>query len=152
MPQSKKINMDNQDVPAKKIVMAFGTFDYFHAGHEHYLKKARDLGDELIVVLARDETVKKVKGRAAHHAEKKRLRAVSQCEYVTKAVLGNADDKYKVIKKYRPDIIALGYDQFVFTYGLKQLLIKENLNTKLVRIEAFEPNTFKSSLIRSSLV
>jgi FAD synthetase len=148
MPPSSNSN-DQNEKTEKVVVMAFGTFDYFHAGHEDYLNQAKALGNELVVVLARDETVRKVKGRSPVHSERKRLRAVSQCPSVNKAILGNNDDKYKVIKKIRPDVLALGYDQFVFTYGLKQLFIKEKLNTKLVRLEAFEPNTFKSSLIRS---
>jgi FAD synthetase len=134
----------------KKIVMAFGTFDYFHAGHENYLKQAKALGDQLIVVVARDDTVRKVKTKTAMYSERKRLRDVGKSEHVDKAVLGNSDDKYKVIKKYKPNILALGYDQFVFTYGLKQLFIKEGLNTKIVRLQAFEPKTFKSSIIRQS--
>ncbi len=128
--------------------MAFGTFDYFHAGHEDYLKQARALGDELIVVISRDETVTKVKGEAPHFNERKRLRDVAACEHVTKAVLGYADDKYKVIRKMRPHVIALGYDQFVFTYGLKKLIIQEKMQTDIVRLNAFEPQTFKSSLIK----
>jgi len=132
------------------IVMAFGTFDYFHAGHEHYLKEARALGDQLIVVIARDETVRRVKGQKPMYNERRRLRDVSASPSVTKAVLGNTDDKYKVIKKYKPHILALGYDQFVFTYGLKQFLIKEKLDAEIVRLNAFEPRTFKSSIIRKA--
>lgn len=44
-----------------KIVMAFGTFDVFHPGHEYYLTQAKKYGDILIVVVARDKTVEKVK-------------------------------------------------------------------------------------------
>lgn len=133
----------------KTVVMAFGTFDYFHAGHEDYLKQARALGDELIVVIARDETVKKVKGFYPDQNERQRLKEVSESKHVDKAVLGNPDDKYKVVRKHRPDILALGYDQFVFTYGLEALFVKEHMNTKIVRMRAYEPNTFKSSLIRA---
>jgi len=132
----------------KKVVMAFGTFDYFHAGHENYLSQAKALGDQLIVVVARDETVKKVKSAAPKNHERKRLRDVAADPNVDKAVLGNLDDKYKVIKKYKPNILALGYDQFVFTYGLEQLFIKEKLDVDTIRLKAFEPRTFKSSLIR----
>lgn len=143
--------MQQSSKPEKpKIVMAFGTFDFFHAGHEDYLKQARALGDELIVVVARDETVKKVKNHAPKYNERKRLRDVAACQYVTKAVLGNSDDKYKVIKRYSPGILALGYDQYVFTYDLKNYFIKEKLNIEVVRLQAFEPQTFKSSLIRRS--
>jgi len=141
----------SSETPAKKLVMAFGTFDFFHAGHEDYLKQAKLLGEELIVVVARDETVKKVKGHAPKYNERKRLRDVAACAHVSKAVLGNADDKYRVIKKYSPDILALGYDQYVFTYGLKNYFIQEKLNIEVIRLDAFEPQTFKSSLIRRSL-
>ena len=140
--------MQNSSEPT--IVMAFGTFDYFHAGHEDYLRQAKALGDQLIVVVARDDTVRKVKGHEAKFNERKRLKDVSQCPSVDKAVLGNSEDKYKVVRKYRPNVIALGYDQFVFTYGLKQLFIKEKLSARIVRLQAFSPDTFKSSLIRKS--
>ena len=135
----------------KTVVMAFGTFDYFHAGHEDYLKQAKALGSELVVVIAKDETVRNVKSKKPMYSERKRLRDVSNSVHVDKAVLGNADDKYKVIRKIKPDILALGYDQFVFTYGLKQLFIQEKMNTKIVRLAAFKPQTFKSSLIQKSL-
>lgn len=131
--------------------MAFGTFDYFHAGHDDYLRQAKILGEHLIVVVARDETVKKVKGFAPGMNEKKRLRDVAACAHVDKAVLGYPEDKYYVIKKHRPSILALGYDQFAFTYGLEKFFIKENLDIEIIRLEAFEPQTFKSSLIRQSL-
>lgn len=142
---------DSAGAPTKKTVMAFGTFDYFHAGHEDYLRQAKELGSSLIVVVARDETVKKVKGFKPGFNERKRLRDVANCKHVDKAVLGNPDDKYAVIRKYKPDILALGYDQFVFTYGLENLFIKEKLDIEIIRLKAFEPQTFKSSLIRNSL-
>jgi FAD synthetase len=134
----------------KQVVMAFGTFDYFHAGHENYLAQAKALGTELVVILAKDQTVQKVKGQKPLYSERKRLRDVSNCKHVSRALIGYEGDKYKVIRKVKPDIIALGYDQFVFTYGLQQLIIKEGLNTKIVRLKAFEPQTFKSSIIKNS--
>ena len=133
---------------SSKIVMAFGTFDYFHAGHENYLKQAKALGDTLIVVGARDDTAKRVKNKKPDFPERRRLRDLMACKHVDKAVLGNSDDKYKIIKRFKPDILALGYDQFVFTYGLKQFFIKEKLDIKTVRMQAFKPGTFKSSLIK----
>ena len=56
-----------------KKVMVFGTFDIFHPGHEHMLKEAKEYGDELIVVVARDANVKKVKGRLPMHDENQRV-------------------------------------------------------------------------------
>lgn len=134
---------------AKKVrVLAFGTFDFFHAGHIDYLRQAKALGDELIVVIARDETVKKVKGRAPTHSEKVRMQAVKACTHVDKVVLGYLGDKYRVLKDYKPDVIALGYDQFAFTYKLQPFLIKEKMSTRIVRLEPFHPQSFKSSLMR----
>lgn len=133
-----------------KTVMAFGTFDYFHAGHENYLKQAKALGDSLIVIVAKDDTVRKVKNQKPSFNERKRLRDVLACEHVDKAVLGSLDDKYKVIKKYKPNIIALGYDQFVFTYGLEKLIIEEKLDTKIIRLKPYKPQAFKSSLIKNA--
>lgn len=134
-----------------KIIMAFGTFDFFHAGHDNYLQQARALGDQLVVVVARDETVKKVKGAAPLYNERKRLRDVQNSKHVDRAVLGFTDDKYRVIKKYAPSVLALGYDQYVFTYGLENYFIKENLNIEMVRLAPFQPETFKSSLIKGAL-
>src|SRR3990167_30181 len=135
----------------RKKVMAFGTFDYLHAGHEHYLKKASELGDELIVVVARDRTAKNIRGKAPDHSEKSRLKTVQQLPFVTKAILGNSDDKYKVIRKHRPTIIALGYDQMIFTQQLHKLLIDLKLNAEIIRLDAYEPQVYKSSLIKKAL-
>ena len=145
-------NKSSQDPKQQKpqIVMAFGTFDYFHAGHENYLKQAKALGDTLVAVIARDATTTKVKSQKPTFPEKKRLRDVAGCKHVDKAVLGNQDDKYKIIKKIRPNVIALGYDQFAFTYGLEKFFIQEKMNAQIIRLLPFEPQTFKSSLIKKS--
>lgn len=141
----------NSEQDALTKVMTFGTFDVLHAGHEFYLRRAREMGDYLIVVVARDNTVQKVKGEAPYHDERERLNKVKELEIADKVVLGYEDDKYRVIRKYKPDIIALGHDQFAFTYKLKKLIIDENLDTKIVRMEAYEPGIYKSSLIKAQL-
>ncbi|MFC1655932.1 adenylyltransferase/cytidyltransferase family protein [Patescibacteria group bacterium] len=132
-----------------KKIMVFGTFDVFHAGHEYFLREAKQLGDYLIAVIARDSTVQKVKGELPQHDERDRLHAVKESGYADKVTLGSEDDKYKVIRKYKPDIIALGYDQFVFTYALNKIIIDENLDTEIIRLEPYEPSMYKSSLIKT---
>jgi len=132
----------------KKRVMCFGTFDYLHAGHEHFLEEASDLGYELIVVIARDQTASALRGYTPDHKEKDRQSAVAKLPYVTKAILGEKEDKYKVIRKYRPNIIALGYDQHVFTQNLRKTLIELGLDTEIIRLEAYKPEMYKSSIIR----
>lgn len=130
--------------------MAFGTFDRFHAGHESYLKQAKSLGSSLIVVVARDQTVKRIKGRPPDENEKERRAAVKANRVADKVILGELEDKYAVIKKHKPDIIALGYDQFTFTYRLKKFLIDRELDSKIVKMKPYKPAVYKTSLLRNS--
>lgn len=123
--------------------MAFGTFDIFHPGHENFLKQAKKYG-RLIVVIGRDRTVKQVKGKLPLHNEKRRQRAVKAAGIADIVILGSLADKYAAIKKYQPDIIALGYDQFYFTEPLKQFKIK------IVRLKAYKPEKYKTSILKKS--
>lgn len=131
-----------------KKVMTFGTFDGFHLGHEAYLRQARALGDVLICVVARDETVQKIKGYAPGWSEKKRKKTILESGLADTVVLGNMDDKYEVVRKFKPHVIALGYDQFVFTFRLEKFLIDEKIDAKIVRMQPYEPGIFKTSLLR----
>jgi len=131
----------------KIVVMAFGTFDYFHAGHEFYLKEAKKLGEELIVIIARDKTVRQIKGKNPTNSERARLKSIKNAGIADKVILGNLADKYRVIKKYKPNIIALGYDQFAFTQMLKKIIIEMKLDTQICRIDPHFPDVFKSSII-----
>ncbi len=93
-----------------KKVLVFGTFDVFHKGHEYFLKESKKYGDKLLVVIARDETVKKVKGKNPKNNENKRKKVVEDSGLVDKAVLGYKDDRYKIIEELKPGVICLGYD------------------------------------------
>jgi len=125
----------------KTKVMAFGTFDIFHKGHESYLKQAKGLGDYLIVVIGRDKNVKIIKGKLPKNSENVRLKRVRESGLAEKVILGNLRDKYAVIRKHKPDIIALGYDQRSFVEGLAKKFKK----IKIVRLKPFKPSIYKSS-------
>jgi FAD synthetase len=132
----------------KEIVMAFGTFDVFHAGHEFYLKKAKELGEYLVVVIARDRTVRHIKGHKTTNNEWQRMSILKKTGLADKVILGHHGDKHKVLIKYRPSVIALGYDQFVFTQKLKKFLIDHKMDTVIKRIDAYYPQVYKSSLLK----
>lgn len=134
-----------------KKVMTFGTFDFFHAGHESYLQQAKALGEYLIVIIARDETVRKIKGKNPMYNERQRLKTVKNAGIADKVVLGFKGDKHRVLNKFRPDIIALGYDQFVFTQRLGKTLIDLKLNASIVRLKPYNTQIYKSSLIKTKL-
>ncbi len=134
----------------RKKVLAFGTFDIFHKGHEFYLKEAKKQGNILNVVVARDSTVKQVKGKYPLNNELKRLAKTQNLDYVDKAFLGYEDDKYEIIEEIRPDIICLGYDQQSFNNDLKNKLKERGLNPKIVKFEkGFKPELYKTSKLKS---
>ncbi len=129
-----------------KKVLVFGTFDILHPGHEYFLKQAKKHGDELIVVVAGDLTVKQVKKLMPDNNELKRLKTIQILDYVDKAVLGSMDiDKYKIIEEIKPDVICLGYDQTAFVDGLEAKLHERGLRPEIIRIGAYKPEKHKSS-------
>jgi len=130
-------------------VMAFGTFDILHPGHKFYLKQAKKLGDKLVVVIARDENVKKVKRKKPLNNEQKRLALVKSLDFVYEAVLGDKEmHKWAVVKRFHPTTIVLGYDQWASILNLRKELAKIGLQPKIVRIKAFKPEKNKSSLLK----
>jgi FAD synthetase len=128
-----------------KKVMAFGTFDIFHPGHRSYLAQAKMMGDYLIVVVARDATVSRIKKNKAVNGERKRMNILKKFDLADEVVLGNLKDRYAVIKKFHPDIIALGYDQKVNLKELKNKLKEFNLKAKIIRLKSHKPKIYKSS-------
>lgn len=132
--------------------MVFGTFDILHPGHKYFIKQAKRYGGYLIVVIARDRTVRQVKGKLPHHNEKQRLGAIIGLNLADKAVLGNKKDKYAVIRKYRPDTICLGYDQTHFVARLASQIKKLKLKTKIIRLKPFKPHKYKTSVIKKNII
>ncbi|MBI4146200.1 adenylyltransferase/cytidyltransferase family protein [Candidatus Woesearchaeota archaeon] len=129
--------------------MAFGTFDVLHPGHLFLFSEAKKHGDRLVVVVARDKTVQKVKGHQTLHDEQKRLLAVKQSTEVDLAVLGHLDDVYKVLEEHKPNVICLGYDQHAFTDKLACELEKRKINASIVRLPPYQEHLYKSSIIKS---
>ncbi len=128
-----------------KKVMCFGTFDGVHKGHEYYLKKAKQSGDYLVVVVALDETVEAMKKKNPIHPAEERAEEVRKLKIADKVVLGNKGDKLQIVIDEKPDIICLGYDQTFFTEKLKEKLQEKGLNPKILRIDSFMPEIYKSS-------
>jgi FAD synthetase len=129
-------------------VMAFGTFDIVHEGHKHYLQQAKKLGDFLIVVVSRDKNALILKGKKPLHNEKERLAEIKKLAFVNKAVLGDREMRsWGIIAKHRPQILALGYDQWKSEFSLAKELEKLGLRPMIVRIKPFKPEQFKTSKI-----
>jgi glycerol-3-phosphate cytidylyltransferase len=129
-------------------IMVFGTFDMVHAGHEDLFRQARALGAEpqLIVSVARDSSVLRIKGAQARNDESERLVIVRSHASVDEAVLGDAEGYIEHIKAIAPDIIALGYDQEgEYVHALERDLAAAGLATRVIRLAAYKPGEFKTS-------
>jgi FAD synthetase len=118
-------------------VMASGVFDILHSGHLHYLEEAKGLGDELVVVVATDATVRHRKHEPVT-PEKMRLELVNALKPVDRAVLGREGDMFEVVREIGPDVIALGYDQQFDVDRLEHELSCRGLNVRVVRLEKHE--------------
>ena len=126
--------------------MVFGTFDVFHPGHRDFLKQAKKRGDYLVAVVARDETVLKVKGNLPRNNENFRLNAIKKSGLVDEVFLGNLGNKYEVIKKNKPNVICLGYDQKFFINKLEEKLKEFKLSgTVIIKMKPYHPEIYKSS-------
>lgn len=131
-----------------KKVLAFGTFDILHPGHEHALKEAKTYGDHLTVIVSRDATVCHVKGHEAFFKEKTRLKNLKNLKIADEVHLGCLGNKYKVVDKADPDVIALGYDQKFFVDELQDAVKK---HVKIVRLKSYKPHIYKSSIIKKQM-
>lgn len=136
--------MDKRSSTKKRVVCA-GTFDHLHLGHANFLRQAKALGDELVVIVARDENVNRIKNILPEHNENERLENVKKTGIPDKVVLGlNEKDIFIILGKLKPDIIALGYDQRVSEEKIQERLP----DCKVVRLKSFKPDKYKSSYYR----
>lgn len=93
-----------------KIVITYGTFDLLHYGHIRLLKRAKKLGDYLIVGLSTDE-FNQIKNKKAYHSYEVRKELLEAIRYVDKVIPEeNWEQKVDDIKKYNVDILCMGND------------------------------------------
>ncbi len=135
-------------------IMVFGTFDILHPGHVHFFKQARRLSRKpfLIVSIARDASVKKVKGKAPLYSETARAAFVQKTGLADKVVLGDTKGHMPHILKESPDIIALGYDQAgYYVEATEKYLQDNNIPIRIVRLKSHHPEKYKSSIYKTKL-
>ncbi len=124
-------------------VLATGTFDILHPGHILYLQKAKELGDELYVIVSRDSMV--------HHKPKpiipedQRLKIIQALKAVDSARLGSERDIYEPLYSIKPDIIALGFDQHFDEQNLKEQLRHRHIDAEVVRIPHADTGTLSGT-------
>lgn len=104
-----------------KRVLTYGTFDVFHYGHINLLKRARALGDYLIVGLSTDE-FNKLKNKKSLYTYEQRKVILEACRYVDLVVPENTwEQKVEDVRKFSADIFVMGDDWVGKFDFLKQL-------------------------------
>lgn len=129
-----------------KKVITYGTFDLFHIGHLNLLRRAKELGDYLIVAVSSDEFNLKEKGKVCQIRDMDRMEIVKAIRYVDEVILEESwDQKVKDVQKYDVDVFVMGDDwkgKFDFlkeycdvvylprTQGISSTQLKEELRNK----------------------
>jgi len=124
----------------RKIVLVGGCFDILHLGHIYFLKKARGLGDYLIVALESDKNVKRLKGtKRPIHTQKQRAEILKSLIFVDKVISLPPSPNYELlVKKIKPDIIACDIKDNLLNNRKRY----QNLGAKIVVIKKIKtPST-----------
>ncbi len=116
--------------------MTTGVFDLLHPGHLHMLEEAKKLGDELVVVLARDESVAREKHRPVTPEEHRRD-MVAALKPVDLAVLGHHGDYYRIVEELEPNVFALGFDQSYKVADVQAEFDRRGIDCTVVRLPQF---------------
>lgn len=128
--------------------MIFGSFDRLHAGHRFLFKQAKELGDYLIAVAAQDHVIKQLKNYPPRFNISQRLEDLKKEDNINEVIIGDSDlSTWAVVKKYQPDIIALGYDQVDLKADLEKNLSSLEYQPEIKVLEAYQPEIYHSSLL-----
>lgn len=93
-----------------KRVLTYGTFDLLHYGHIRLLKRAKELGDYLVVALSTDE-FNELKGKKAYHDYETRKKMLEAVRYVDLVIPeNNWEQKIDDVKDYKIDVVVMGDD------------------------------------------
>lgn len=135
-----------------KTVTIFGTFDGIHEGHLAFIRDAKNLGDRIVAIIARDQIVEKLKSKKPMNDESSRIKDIMEVPEVDIAYLGDpSSDTYNILKEIKPDLIYLGYDQQELLESLKKAMKNKIIPKIEIKIgEAYKPEKFKSSIINKN--
>ena len=138
-------------------VLAAGVFDLLHYGHIRYLEEAKKTGGpdtRLVVIVARDETVRRQKETDPIIPEDQRRAVIEALRVVDEALLGFEDlDLDRVLQQVKPDIVVVGHDQEAIKNQVEKINKAREMQIKIVQISQFgEDDLNSSSKIKSRIV
>ncbi len=130
-------------------VLAAGVFDLLHYGHIRYLEEAKKIGgpnSRLVVIVARDETVKRIKGTEPVIPEDQRRAVIEALKVVDEALLGFEDmDLDRVLQQVKPDIVVVGHDQEAIKAQVEKINRAREMHIRIVQTHQFGEDDLNSS-------
>lgn len=94
-----------------KRVITYGTFDLLHYGHINLLRRAKELGDYLIVALSTDEFNEREKGKKTYFSFEQRKQLLEAIRYVDLVIPEESwDQKVNDVNLYQADVFVMGDD------------------------------------------
>lgn len=128
------------------IVAVFGSFDGLHLGHLHLLQEAKSYGN-ILVILAQDNVIRRLKHREPHEPFEKRKKALMSNPAVSRVrPSDNGEGGYFCIREEKPDIVGFGYDQQALQENFLAWKEKSGYHCSVVTFAPFEPEKYKTSL------
>ena len=119
-----------------------------HDGHVFFLNSARELVNELVVVVARDESVMEIKRRPPRTPLEKRIEVLEKSGLADKVVVGDLEKgSWKILHEHKPDVVILGYDQTDLGAALRATRSNLSFSFEIEILGSHHPDKFKSSLI-----
>src|SRR6266481_3703813 len=136
-------------------VFVAGTFDGLHIGHLFLFRFARQQGARLArrlgrrgsylsVTIARDESVRRIKGRPPLQTQEERRQLVAAVRDVDHAFVGHPEDFVRSVRRARPDLIVLGHDQ---SLAWEEILRRSGVTVAVVRCPEYGRRRLKTSML-----
>jgi cytidyltransferase-like protein len=122
--------------------MVFGVFDGLHEGHKYFLTDAASRSEILVVVVAQDAAVQRIKEKSPKRTLAERIEAIRAFDSRLTVVPGDeGEGEWKIVTLHKPDLAFLGYDQQLLVPEIEKLAIAYTF------LDAHQPEVFKSGLL-----
>lgn len=129
-------------------IAVFGSFDGLHPGHAYLLAEAAKCG-EVLVILAQDDVIRRLKHREPHEGFEMRQKALEGQPDVSRVVPSDTGEgEYLCILREKPEIVGFGYDQHALQENFLAWKEKTGYHCKVVTFSPFHPDVYKTSLLK----
>lgn len=133
-------------------ILSFWSFDLIHKWHRYYLHEAKKYWNKLVTIVATDKNIEKFKKKAPLYEQTKRIQDVKNMDIADIVILWWESSHLDWIDLYQPKTVCLWYDQKGFADQLDQYIVSHNLSIEIIRVPSLQPEHFKSSIIKKSLL